>query len=203
MTVWELATGAVARTLPVPGRIGDVLFTPDGRFIVTASREKGAPLIQFLNAKTGEVGLTLNHSNSLANLAVSRDGRWLASCRGEGLVRLWALPEGRLVRTFQTREKSDVLSVAFRPDGKVLAAASVPPNTLDPATAIRRTGPPMPRRRSCGPSRTISSREISLPTTWRAGSSWKSSAIPAPTVSAASSSASKSWTFSSNPSRST
>ena len=122
LSVWDVASGAVVRTWPTLGRVGDVLFTPDGRFIVTASREEAAPLIQFRDVQTGEVGLTLNHSNLLANISISGDGRWLASCRGQGIVRLWSLPEGELARPFQALENEAVLAVALSPDGKILAA---------------------------------------------------------------------------------
>ena len=124
LSIWELASGKVVRTLPMPGRTADVLFTPDGRFIVAASREDDAPLIRFIDVETGQVGLTLNHSNLLADIAISRNGRWLASGKGGGEVRLWELPAGRLVRLFQATEKKEIVeAVAFSPDGRILAAA--------------------------------------------------------------------------------
>ena len=43
VSVWNVADGAAVRTLPVGARIGDILFTPDGRFVVTASREAKLP----------------------------------------------------------------------------------------------------------------------------------------------------------------
>ena len=124
LSVWDVTNGSVVRTFSVPRRMGDVLFTPDGRFIITASRLTNAPLIQFWDFETGKVALTLNHSNSLANLAISRDGHWLASARGAGVTRLWELPEGRLVRTFQAPDKEGVEALEFSPDGKTLAVAS-------------------------------------------------------------------------------
>ena len=123
LSIWDSASGKVVRTMPTLGRTGGVLFTPDGRFIVTASREETAPLIQFFDVETGKVGLTLNHSNLLVDIAISRDGRWLASGRGEGLVRLWELPAGRLVRTIQSPTKETVEAVAISPNGRILAAA--------------------------------------------------------------------------------
>ena len=124
LSVWEVESGKLLRTFPIEGRVADVLFTPDGRFIVTVSREAGTPWIRFLDPETGRAMLTLDHSNLVANIAISRDGRWLASCRGQGIVRLWQLPEGRLARTFTTLDRETVLAVALSPDGRVLAAAS-------------------------------------------------------------------------------
>lgn len=124
LSVWDLASGKVVRTIPMPGRTADVLFTPDGRSIVAASREDDAPLIRFIDFETGRVGLALNHSNMLADIAITRDGRWLASGKGGGEVRLWELPAGRLVRLLQATEKKGIVeAVAFSPDGRILAAA--------------------------------------------------------------------------------
>ena len=61
VSVWDVASGAVVRTLPTAATIGDVLFTPDGRFVVTASRDVKSAVIQFWDVATGARGLTLNH----------------------------------------------------------------------------------------------------------------------------------------------
>jgi WD40 repeat protein len=69
----------------------------------------------------GRLGtMRLRHANSLTSRALSPDGKTLATCtRGGGGVRLWDTGTGRLLRTFW--EKELVFSVAFSPDGKLLA----------------------------------------------------------------------------------
>lgn len=59
------------------------------------------------------------HSNVVSSLAVSSDGKWLASGSYDATVRLWELPSVRLVKTLPV--KGEVFSLAFSPDGLILA----------------------------------------------------------------------------------
>lgn len=124
VSVWDAASGAVVRSLSTQARIADVLFTPDGRFVVTASREDNSPLIRFWDLTTGQPGLVLSHSNALDAIAISRDGRWLASAGHGSMVKLWKLPEGRLEHVLTTGlEGQNVNIVALSSDGAQVAAA--------------------------------------------------------------------------------
>ncbi|MEZ8221870.1 WD domain-containing protein, G-beta repeat-containing protein, partial [Candidatus Fervidibacteria bacterium JGI MDM2 JNZ-1-D12] len=53
----------------------------------------------------------------------SPDGRWIATYEKNGAVKLWKMPESKVVRTLKG-ERGKVLLLAFSPDGKFLAAAS-------------------------------------------------------------------------------
>ena len=130
MSLWDVASGAVVRTLPTRARIADVLFTPDGRFVVTASREENSPLIRFWSTATGEPALTLNHSNALVCIAISRDGKLLASGGGQGVVNLWELPAGRWLRRVVTAEQASAMDIDLSPDGRRLAVAGYWENTV-------------------------------------------------------------------------
>ncbi len=129
VSVWDTASGAVARTIPMKGRVADILFTPDGRYIVTGSREPDSPLIQFWDVDTGEPGLTLGHSNAVISLAMTRDGRLLAAAGGEGAVNFWELPSGRWLRRVPTPEKT-MRHMTLSPDGRRLALAGESVNTV-------------------------------------------------------------------------
>ena len=130
VSIWDVTSGTVAHMLPTRARIADVLFTPDGRFVVTASREESSPLIRFWSTATGEPALTLNHSNALVCIAISGDGKLLASGGGKGAVNLWALPEGRWLRRVVTAEQATALDIDLSPDGRRLAVAGYWENTL-------------------------------------------------------------------------
>ncbi len=122
VSVWDVVSGVEVRNLPTGERIADVQFTPDGRFVVTASREDKAPLIRFWDMATGQPGLVLNHTNPLTAIAISRDGRRLASCGDGRGLKLWSLPAGQLDLLLESGEPA-VKDVAFSPDGTKVAGA--------------------------------------------------------------------------------
>ena len=63
------------------------------------------------------------HSDSTASVAISPDGRLLASGGGDAKVKLWSLPDGALLKTL-TGHADTVGTVAISPDGRLLASAS-------------------------------------------------------------------------------
>ncbi|HEU4326067.1 MAG TPA: WD40 repeat domain-containing protein [Roseiflexaceae bacterium] len=63
-------------------------------------------------------------SAGVFELALSPDGRLSASADADGMVRLRSLPWGNLVRELPTIARGAALSVAFSPDGTMLASGS-------------------------------------------------------------------------------
>jgi WD40 repeat protein len=61
------------------------------------------------------------HNGWIRNLAVSHDGKLLATASRDGLVRLWDAQTGKQVAEIADH-KEDVYSVAFSPDDKTLAS---------------------------------------------------------------------------------
>lgn len=57
-------------------------------------------------------------------LAVSPDGKTLASCGNDHLVKLWSLPDGKPLTTLAAHD-NHVYNVAFHPDGKSLVSADL------------------------------------------------------------------------------
>jgi hypothetical protein len=105
-------------------RINSVLFSPDGATFITGSSDR---LINFWRASDGTLTQTLNaaapkvHESSIEWLALSVDGRNLASCNYK-MVKLWRLPAGT---EQQLPGHTDwVVGVAFSPNGTYLASAS-------------------------------------------------------------------------------
>jgi len=62
--------------------------------------------------------------NSILDLAISPDGRILASAE-LGVVSLWSLPEGALLKDLSFGSYDSVRAVAISPDGRLLAAGNV------------------------------------------------------------------------------
>lgn len=70
-----------------------------------------------LNTLTG-------HSKEVYSIAISPDGKILASGSYDNTIQLWNLPNGKPLRTLSGHTEK-VKSVAFSPDGQILASSSV------------------------------------------------------------------------------
>jgi WD40 repeat protein len=64
------------------------------------------------------------HRGWVRALAVSPDGKTLASCGNDHLVKLWSIPEGKLLSELSGHD-CHVYNVAFHPDGKHLVSADL------------------------------------------------------------------------------
>jgi WD40 repeat protein len=119
LCIWDAEAGNLIREIRgTPGAIQRVLFTRDGRHVVA-----GADSVHVYDAETGKsVGAPLPAKARVWGLALSADGRLLATTDGDGQVRLWELASHREVPiTVPTGKCRDV---AFAPDGRTLAVSS-------------------------------------------------------------------------------
>lgn len=130
VTLWEAGAGGVRRTLH-PGDVPlTVAFSPDGRWLAAAGRDQNTTI---WSVTTGEEKWELPCSEWVLSIAFSPDSRWLATACGgggvarsgkspEGSVVVWDIATGRRARTFANAE-AGFSSVAFSPDGRMLASA--------------------------------------------------------------------------------
>lgn len=74
----------------------------------------------FLRIETGR------HTNRIWRISLSADGRVLATGSTDKTVRLWSLPDGRLIRTLRVPigpgNEGEIRAVALSPDGRFVAA---------------------------------------------------------------------------------
>lgn len=106
---------------PMEYWIGAMTFTPDGKILITASRDSTIKFFEVPQMK--ELRTLKGHSEWVRSLSISPDGRILASASDDQTIKLWDIATGRQFRTIKGH-KDGVRGVAFSPDGLRLASAS-------------------------------------------------------------------------------
>jgi WD40 repeat protein len=93
-------------------------FSPGARLLVSASDD-----LSLWDVATGRLLRTVAQPSWVTALAFRGDGRWLASGHDDGIVRLWDMSRGRLVREFAFHERP-ISALALNTDGTRLASAA-------------------------------------------------------------------------------
>src|SRR6476469_4294362 len=99
--------------------VWSVSFSPDGKYIATASYDKTARLWDLTGKLIREFK---GHQDSVWSVNFSPDGKYIATASSDNTARLWDLT-GKLIQEFKGHQDS-VLSVSFSPDGRYIATAS-------------------------------------------------------------------------------
>ena len=119
--VWDIERRAeVGKRIPEAGlEVNAVIFSPDGKMLVTAADGK----VGFWNAETGEaLGQPLEHVGVSSLAFEPKRGLILASGGSDGLVRLWDVPKRAAIGEPFVGHDGTVWSLSFRADGKALAS---------------------------------------------------------------------------------
>ena len=123
--LWRLATGD---EIPViaghAGRISRMAFSPDGRFLISASSDTTVRVWDGQGAR--EVVRFTEHRTMVSGLAVSPDGRIVASCCRK-FAYLWERDTGRVLRRLSGDDgfKGIGNTLAFAPNGQTLAVGTL------------------------------------------------------------------------------
>ncbi len=113
------------------GPVKKVVFSPDGRTILTGSTDKTARL---WDCTTGQpIGQPMQHPNMLWSVAFSPDGKTVLTACGDSSARLWDAASGSPIGQPMVHEDS-VTAVAYSPDGKSVVATGRSGQIWDVAT---------------------------------------------------------------------
>ena len=125
--LWDAASGRVIATLVGhTDPVYSAAFSPDGRRIVTASKDKTARL---WDAATGRALATLEgHENEVVSAAFSPDGTRIVTASGDKTARLWDAASGRALATLAGHTADSV----SRPPSARTGRASSPRRTTRP-----------------------------------------------------------------------
>lgn len=100
--------------------VDSAVYSPDGRWIVTASGDGTA---RVWDAANGQQKMALwGHMSSVSSAAYSPDGRWIVTASGDGTARVWDAVSGQ--QKMELKHTSWVFSAAYSPDGQWIVTAS-------------------------------------------------------------------------------
>ncbi len=126
ISIWDAKTGAHLRTIyGFAHEVVALAFSADGKLLATGG---GAPTEEG-EVKFFEVGswnqlgeIKKGHSDTVYGLSFNPDGKKIATCSSDKIIKVWDVPSGKFDKSFEGHT-NHVLDVGWSADGKFLASA--------------------------------------------------------------------------------
>jgi WD40 repeat protein len=118
--VWDLSTHQELKSFTHPKGVASLVFGPNAQWVASGTWQ--GVMIWDLRENKRPRSLQ-GHETWVTTVALSPDGKTLASGSGDMLVKLWDVESGRAYATLSGHRRG-VSSAVFSPDGKTLATGS-------------------------------------------------------------------------------
>jgi WD40 repeat protein len=123
--LWDVQTGVQRQKLTgFKDRVVSLDFSRDGKWLACGG---GAPTedgeIKVIDVAAGKILLDIanGHSDTVFGVRFSPDGKLLATCAADKFVKVFEMPGGKFVKSFEGHTHH-VMDVGWKPDGKLLAS---------------------------------------------------------------------------------
>ncbi len=124
--LWDITTGQLRTTFNAGTNAWDmiIVFNPDGSTLASC-KGRWDERIQLWDVASTSLRKTLiGHTGGVRSIAISPDGKTLASGSIDRTICLWDVINGSYLTTL-IEHTDDVVSVAFSPNGNILASGSM------------------------------------------------------------------------------
>jgi WD40 repeat protein len=129
VNLWRVEDGSLVQRLRgVDERVYDIAFSPDGKWLATASGDPGRTgTVKLWAAEPGGEGKSvrdlIESNDGIFAVAFSPDSKRVAAAGADRAVRVWEIETGKLLTTIE--DHADwILNLDFSPDGQKIATAS-------------------------------------------------------------------------------
>jgi WD40 repeat protein len=130
--VWNLETGeALTPWLSHSNEVDQVLFSPDGKLLLTRDTERspgafelpdhGTGAVTLWQIPAGELIFRVAHSNVVSHAEFSPDGALFVTACCDGYTRICRVQDGSVTQAF--KHPAEVTHATFSPDGKLLVTS--------------------------------------------------------------------------------
>jgi WD40 repeat protein len=131
--IWDASSGKVRWRLPVPGRVGGNVFSPDNKLLVTTASSN--PELIIWDVTTGKPLHRCRTYDSAGYAAFSPDGKTLAVTTGSAAITLWDVASGRMLPV-SAEPAAHVVGLRFIFDGKQILGSAAAVHVWGTATGL-------------------------------------------------------------------
>lgn len=124
VVLWKAETLEKEReiTAGLTDRITALRFLPDGKLLLADGQVAQSGIVRIADAATGAITTSWTaHTDTIFDLALSPDGKQVATAGGDKLIKVWDLATQKEIAKLEGHT-SQVLAVAFNKDGKQLVS---------------------------------------------------------------------------------